>query len=75
MEFQTKLDSIEEVVTLVNKLERYNCSAEAWVGSKVVDARSFLGILGFGIGREIRIVIHSEMDESLKSKFEDFMIA
>lgn len=75
MEFQIKLNSLEEVAKFVNKLEYYECQADAWMGSLVVDARSLMGLVGFGIGRVIRLVIYSEYDEIIQRELCEFMAA
>lgn len=75
MEFQIKLNSVEDAVRWVNRLEYYECHAEARVGNLVIDARSLMGLLGFGIGRVIQIVIHSELNESLRRELGKFEAA
>ena len=75
MEFQIKLNSMEDAVKWVNRLEHYDCQADAWMGSLVIDARSLLGLVGFGIGRVIRVVMYSELSESLHRELREFMTA
>lgn len=75
MEFQIQLNSLEEAAKFVNKLEYYGCQADAWMGSLVVDARSLMGLVGFGIGRVIRLVIYSDYNESIHRGLCEFMTA
>ncbi len=75
MEFQIKLNSMEDAAKLVNRLDRYDCQADAWMGSIVIDARSIMGLLGLGIGRVIRLVIYSEPNEKLSAELGEFVLA
>lgn len=75
MEFQIKLNSMEDAVKLVNALEYHDCRAVVWIDSLVIDARSLMGLWGCGIGREIRIVFHSAADEKIREKLCEFMVA
>lgn len=74
MEFQVKLNSMEDAAKLVNRLEHYEYRAEAVVGSLVLNAKSIMGLLGFGIGQRIRLIIHTGIDEGLKAALNEFMI-
>ena len=73
MEFQTKLDTIDDAVVLVNKLEHYNCVADAWIGEQVMDARVLMGLVGICMGKPVRIVVHTELGESEKSDLNSLM--
>ena len=44
------------------------------VGSLVLNAKSIMGLLGFGIGQRIRLIIHTGIDEGLKAALNEFMI-
>ena len=75
MEFQTELRTIEDAVKLVNKLEHYECKAQALIDDRMLDARSLMGLLEFGIGINIRIVVRSEINEMMKGELSAFMMA
>lgn len=75
MEFQIKLNSVEDAVTLVNRLEHYDCHADALVDNRVINARALMGLLEFGIGRMIQIVIYSELQENDKKELYGLLTA
>lgn len=75
MEFQIRLNSMEDVVKWVNRMEHYGCQAEAWMGSLVIDASSLMGLVGLGIGKLIKVVIHSELKEDLCEELQEFIAA
>ena len=75
MEFRIALNSIEDAVKLVNKLELYGCTADALIGDRVIDARSLMGIIEFGLGREIAIRIYPEINEELHAELYEMLTA
>lgn len=75
MEFRTELRTIEDAVKLVNKLEHHGCRAVAQVDDKILDARSLMGLLEFGIGKNIKVVVRSEIDEMMRHELSTFMMA
>ena len=65
MEFRIMLNSVEDAVRFVNTLGYHNYQADAVFETFKLDARSLLGILGYGIGRVITILLYEEPDEDL----------
>lgn len=75
MEFLIRLNTMEDAVKLVNRLEKYDCRADAHIDRLVIDARSLMAWIGFGIGKEILIIVHSDLDERLSSELDEFLVA
>ena len=75
MEVWIKLNSMEDAAKLVNRLEKYDCHADAYLGSLVINAKSIMGLLGYGIGRVLRLWIDTEPEEELWAALDEFMVA
>lgn len=75
MKFQIKLKSVEDAVCLVHKLEKYDWDADALVGKSMVDAKSFLGLIGLGIGKRIDLMVYVDMDNKLENDIHEFLVA
>ena len=50
------------IVNFVSKLEQYPFQADLHCGSHVVDAKSLLGVLGFGMGKVLTLSVYSDED-------------
>ena len=50
------------IVNFVSKLEKYPFQADLQCGSRMVDAKSLLGVLGFGMGKVLTLCVHSDED-------------
>lgn len=75
MEFRIRLNTVEDAVRFVNTLEHHDSHADAMVESFVVSARSLLGILGYGVGREITVLFHEEPNEELGYLLSEYVAA
>ncbi len=63
------LDSVDKVVSFVDKIKAYDCDFDLGSSRVMIDAKSILGILSLGIGSPIDLTIHKSenMDEILTS--------
>ena len=75
MEFRIKLNTVEDAVRLVNTLEHHDYHADAMVESFVINARSLLGILGYGIAREMTVLFHEMPNEDLGCFMSEYVAA
>lgn len=75
MKFKVQLNSMEDAAKLVNRLEYYDYQADAEVGSHVIDARSLLGLLGFGLGRVLTLIIYADSNENLREDIHELLVA
>lgn len=64
MKYQIKLNSVEDVLYFINILEYNDYQAEAIFESYTLDAKSLLGLLGYGVGKVITVMLHGEPDET-----------
>jgi len=51
-----------DIVNFVNRMEKYPFHADLQCGSRVVDAKSLLGVMGFGMGKVMTLCIYSDED-------------
>lgn len=75
MEFSIRLNSLEDAVKLANRLEYYNCQAEVWYDNYVIDARSWMGLLRFGIGKVVQVKMNKITDVRLCTEIKEFVMA
>lgn len=75
MEFRIQLNSVEDAVRLVNTLEHHNYHADATIESYTINARSLLGILGYGIGRVMTVVFYEMPNEDLGCFMNQYVAA
>ena len=66
MEFQVFLNSIEDALCLIQKLEQYECNADARVEDNVIDAKALMGLVALGIGKQLQITIYNKVDENTR---------
>lgn len=57
-------NSIEECQKYVMAVENYPFNIDIQCGSRIVDGKSILGILGFGIRRVLELRVHTEDSEA-----------
>lgn len=63
-----KLSSVEQIEELVKLCESFKEDIDLSSGSVVVDAKSFMGVTGMGIGKDLKITINSS-DDTVKNLF------
>lgn len=59
------LKNQNDIVNFVNRIEKYPFQADLQCGSHVVDAKSLLGVLGFGMGKVM--ILHVYGDEDIRT--------
>lgn len=60
MECLVRLNSIEDALHLVRKLEQQDCRADVEMDGTVIDAKSFMGLVALGLGRQLKLNIHGD---------------
>lgn len=73
MKMRIKLNSVDDAVSLVNKLSEYDCEADLISGCYYADAKSIVGVMGIGIQREMLLVVHSDEQNKIKKDLERFI--
>lgn len=67
------LSSQEDAVKFVSTVSKYPFDVDLGEGDCVIDAKSILGVLSVGVGRMMRIQIHTEHPEELCSELKAYM--
>lgn len=68
-----KFKNNEDVCNFVNIVCRYDTDFDLVKGRKIIDAKSYLGILCFDLSNPLRLDIHEENDEILRD-LTDFIV-
>jgi len=75
MEFKIMLETVQDAAMFVTKMERISGDADLVLGSKAVDAKSLIGVLQLGVGKETVLVLHQEQEESaVRRLLKDYMV-
>lgn len=56
--FQVTIDSMDKVISLVDKLNLLAFDVDALIGHIEIDAKSILGMLGIGTGKDVVLKAH-----------------
>ena len=52
-------NNVEEIVHFVNQAEKIRWDVDVCLGSCIVDGKSLLGVMSFGTGKKLMIVINN----------------
>ena len=72
-----KFEQPEQVVDFVNTLSHYDCDADIKYGSsRMVDAKSVLGVLYLAVSRTVELILHIDEDGSgdIKNRLAKFAV-
>lgn len=71
-----KFEQPEQVVDFVNILSHYDCDADIKYGSRMVDAKSVLGVLYLAVSRTVELILHIDEDGSrdIKNRLAKFAV-
>ena len=65
--FQILLSSINDVKNFVNTVSKYDYEIDLTSGRYVVDAKSIMGIFSLDLSKPIKVEIHNDNCEDLRS--------
>lgn len=63
------LKTIDDVKYLQDVIKPFDLDADIKIGSYVVDARSFMGVMGIGMSHEVILVLHTDDIETTNNIF------
>lgn len=55
-----KLNSKQDVNDFIDVCCKFKFDVDACYGHYIIDAKSWLGIMSFGLGKELTIILHTE---------------
>ncbi len=67
--------SVNQIVQFVNIVSHYGTDIDIRIGNRVVDAKSLLGVMSFGIGKLLELVILKESCDDLIDKINFCIVA
>lgn len=70
-----KFATTDQIIQFVNIVEHYEADIDLKNGSRVVDAKSLLGVLSFGINKLLEIVVFDPICDSLLEKIDFCVVA
>ena len=72
-----KFEQPEQVVDFVNTLSHYDCDADIKYGSRMVDAKSVLGVLYLAVSRTVELILHIDENGSgdIKNRLATFAVS
>lgn len=63
-----------DIVNFVNKMSQYPFHADLLCGSRMVDAKSLLGVLGFGMGKVLTLQVHEDEQDEWISDISQYLV-
>ena len=75
IENYVKFATMDQVEKFIDSIRKMPYDVDACHGNYIVDAKSILGILSLSLGREIKLIVHSEdplAQELLDTICEDY---
>lgn len=74
-EMQISLAGPAEALDFVNRVEKYPYHMDLCCGSRMVDAKSILGILYLGFGHVVVLRVHSDECAALRRDIQKYLAA
>ena len=72
-EIEIILKTEMEALELVNLLVKYPCDVDMVSGRYAIDAKSILGVLGLGLGKKVKLVIHADDAKELLQQLSPYL--
>lgn len=70
-----KFATTDQIIRFVNIVEHYEADIDLKNGSRVVDAKSLMGVLSFGIDKPLELVVFDQTCDSLLNKINFCIVA
>ena len=64
-----KFDQADQIINFVRIINRYSYDADVKCGSRIVDAKSIVGVLALAKSRTVEVIVHT--DESCEDLMEE----
>lgn len=68
------LKTQNDIINFVNKMDQYSFQADLQCGSRTVDAKSLLGVLGFGMGKVLTLQVYSDENKGWMSDISEYLV-
>ena len=67
-----KFDEADQIVDFVRIITRYGYDADVKCGSKIVDAKSIVGVLSLARSKALELIVHSDDCDALLEEIAQF---
>lgn len=67
-----KFDQADQIINFVRIINRYTYDADVKCGSRVVDAKSVVGVLSLAKSRTVEVIIHTDECQGLLEELAPF---
>lgn len=67
-----KFEQAEQIMNFVRIMNRYECDADVKLGSRIVDAKSIVGVLSLAKSKTVEVVLHSDECDELLDEISQF---
>ncbi|MGN0372028.1 MAG: HPr family phosphocarrier protein [Enterocloster sp.] len=67
-----KFEHADQIINFVRIMSRYDCDADVKCGSRVVDAKSIVGVLSLAKSKTVELILHSEECEKLMEELAPY---
>lgn len=67
-----KFEQADQIINFVRIINRYNYDADVKCGSRVVDAKSIVGVLSLAKSKTVELIIHTDECQGLLEELAPF---
>ncbi|MCC8026540.1 MAG: HPr family phosphocarrier protein [Clostridium sp.] len=67
-----KFDKAEQIINFVKIINRYDYDADVRCGSRIVDAKSVVGVLSLAKSKTVELILHTEECGALLEEIAPF---
>lgn len=63
-----KFDQADQIINFVRIMNRFECDADVKCGSRMVDAKSIVGVLSLAKSKTVELILHTDDCDQLMEK-------
>ena len=67
-----KFDQADQIINFVRIINRYSYDADVKCGSRVVDAKSVVGVLSLAKSKTVELILHKDECDALKEEIAPY---
>ena len=67
-----KFDQADQIINFVRIINRYSYDADVKCGSRVVDAKSVVGVLSLAKSKTVELILHTDECQNLLDEIAQF---
>lgn len=67
-----KFDQADQIINFVRIINRYTYDADVKCGSRVVDAKSIVGVLSLAKSKTVELILHTDECDSLLNEIAPY---